>query len=143
MRSMLCLIAPHSIQHRVDSLTRASDSVLVVYDTVKRTFTKTLARYDTMRVTDTVVRFDSVTRETVVYVNRDVADTAIKACTLVARTCESGWRLEHTARLTLDSLLANQKSQTREAIRAGRVSMLRVGAIGVGVGIVAGMLFRR
>lgn len=60
-------------------------------DTILRVQTKTavqtLMRYDSLRLTDTVTRVDSVTKEVRVFVDRAVADTAIRSCTLARLTC--------------------------------------------------------
>lgn len=96
-------------QARADSLQRAYRT-----DTVR--LWRAVTRYDSTRVTDTLVRVDSVTHETVVYVPRAVADTAIRACTLALRTCEQ----RVAAADSLTALARSEATVTGDALTAAR-----------------------
>jgi hypothetical protein len=115
------------VQARVDTLTQ----VVRVTDTVYRRDTLRLrvavTQWDSIRVTDTLVR------EQVVYVPRAAADTVLAACRLVLRSCEA----RVAAR---DSLIHALNEQVR-AVQATQPPAWRVWAerglllaAGVGVG---------
>lgn len=65
-----------------DSLQQVQTRIDTVYQTDTIRLWRTLAKYDTARVTDTLVRNDTV------YVRRDVADAAVEGCKLTVLTCE-------------------------------------------------------
>jgi hypothetical protein len=67
---------------RVDTLVQERVRLDTVYrrDTVR--LWRAITQYDTARVTDTVMRGDTV------YVSRDVADEAVNACKATVQTCE-------------------------------------------------------
>lgn len=78
--------ARNAIERKVweDSIARLqmkADGTQVVYvrDTVRAVQWRT--RYDTLAVTDTVIRNDTV------YVRKDLADSTIQACTLALNSC--------------------------------------------------------
>ena len=65
-----------------DSLKHVQAKVEIRYVTDTVRLWRTLARYDTARVTDTLTRNDTV------FVPRAVADEAVAACTATVLTCE-------------------------------------------------------
>jgi hypothetical protein len=77
------------VQVRVDTQYRA--------DTIRLWRAKTV--YDTARVTDTLMRGDTI------YVPRDIADEAVQACVSSVRTCEEGRAVaDSLARAAWDSV---------------------------------------
>lgn len=82
-RALMEAIAKRDVERLIDTV-RVRDTVYR-RDTIR--FRSVLARYDSTRVTDTIV----VTRHdtAVVYVERAAADAAIQSCQLVVRSCES------------------------------------------------------
>jgi len=118
--------------------TRATANVARVDTLYKRDtirLWRTVAQYDSIRVTDTiaVVRAES----TVVYIPRPVADATINQCVLTLRTCEQGLRAR-------DTLITSLRSQLR-TIESSRPSQFKVwgervlwGAAGYGLGVAIG-----
>lgn len=107
---------------------RQVDSVYV-RDTIR--LARWRDRWDSVRVTDTVVR------DSVVYVNRDIADSTISACRAVVVSCEARVAARDSALAALRAAL--------KAEQAARPSQLRVaidralwGAAGLGVGVLVG-----
>jgi hypothetical protein len=70
------------VQERITTLTHEVKVATPVYITDTVIAYKARTRYDSARVTDTVMRHDSV------FVLRSVADTAINACTVALHDCE-------------------------------------------------------
>jgi hypothetical protein len=103
---------PTTYQVRVDTLVRESARLDTVYRTRKVRYDSIMAKYDTVRMTDTVMVNDTV------YIPRAVADSAITACRLVVTTCEAQ-KANLTARLAIaeSSLTAKSKRSPLTAIK--------------------------
>lgn len=103
-----------------------------VYSTDTIRFSRWRTRWDTARITDTVMR------DSVVYVNRDIADSTISACRAVVASCER--------RVAARDSLITALNASLKAERASRPSALRLAldrafwaAAGLGVGVVVGV----
>jgi hypothetical protein len=121
-------VASRQVADRV-RIVRQVDSVYV-RDTVR--LARWRDRWDSVRVTDTVVVAD------IVYVPRDAADSTISACYAVIRSCE--------ARVAARDSLAASLQGALQAERAARPSALRVGvdrALWAAAGLAAGMVLSR
>lgn len=91
-----------SYQLRVDTLVKESVRLDTMWRERKVRYTAKMATYDTVRMTDTVVRNDTV------FIPREVADSAISSCRAVVTTCELQ-KANLTARLALaESTLAHK-----------------------------------
>lgn len=88
-----------SLDATVASLKHQEAKVDTVFRTDTLALNRVLVRYDTARVHDTV------TVDSVVYVERAVADSAVRACTVSLAHCEEGWRLATARADTLARLL--------------------------------------
>lgn len=71
-----------SVASRVDTLRVVEARLDTVYKARVVTAERWRTRYDTSRVTDTVMRADTV------YMRRDVADSAVTSCYAMVETCE-------------------------------------------------------
>lgn len=91
-----------SYQMRVDTLVKESVRLDTMWRERKVRYTAKMATYDTVRMTDTIVRNDTV------FIPRDVADSAISSCRAVVTTCELQ-KANLTARLALaESTIAHK-----------------------------------
>lgn len=91
-----------SYQLRVDTLVKESVRLDTLWRERKVRYTAKMAAYDTVRMTDTVVRNDTV------FIPREVADSAISSCRAVVMTCELQ-KANLTARLALaESTIAHR-----------------------------------
>lgn len=101
-------------QARVDTVERIVARTDTVYRAQVRTLTRELVRYDSARVTDTLV----VTRHdtAVVYVERAAADNAVRECRALILTC--------SARVAAGDTLANALRGEIKALNAERPGWL-------------------
>lgn len=91
-----------SYQVRVDTLVKEAVRLDTLWRERKVRYTAKMATYDTVRMTDTVVRNDTV------FIPREVADSAISSCRAVVTTCELQ-KANLTARLALaESTIAHR-----------------------------------
>lgn len=91
-----------SYQMRVDTLVKEAVRLDTLWRERKVRYTAKMATYDTVRMTDTVVRNDTV------FIPRDVADSAISSCRAVVAICEMQ-KANLTARLALaESTIAHR-----------------------------------
>jgi hypothetical protein len=113
-----------------DTLAVAQARVDTVYVDRVRTLTRTLTRWDTVRVTDTVVV------NGVVYVPRIVADSAIDACRQVVVSCDARVAIRDARLAVVDSLrvLERQRPWTAAGLTYG------TGGLGIAVQRDAGRL---
>lgn len=87
-------VKPREYALRVDTLVRESVRLDTLWRNRKARYDSVIARYDTVRMHDTVV-VDSI-----VYVPRDVADGIVFSCRSVLNTCEAQ-KANLTARLAV------------------------------------------
>jgi len=107
---------PVAYQVRVDTLVKQAIQLDTVWRTRKVRYETKMARYDTVRVTDTILRNDTI------FIPREVADSAISACRAVVLTCESQ-KANLTARLAIaESTLA--KKDVTPLLWAGGIGMI-------------------
>lgn len=83
------------VQHRLDT----------IYRTRRERYDSVLTAYVTLRVTDTIMRADTV------YIRRDMADSIVKQCGLVIVSCET--RVAN-ARAQIDALNAQWHASRRK-----------------------------
>lgn len=106
---------------------RALDTVYL-RDTV--VMSRLITRYETSRVTDTIVRNDTV------YVRRDVADSAIAGCQTVVLSCEARVRV-------LSQSLAIAESTIRSApVPRRKTSLTALVPAALAGGIIIGLIAR-
>ena len=118
-----------SLDATVASLKHQEAKVDTVFRADTVALNRVLVRYDTARVHDTV------TVDSVVYVERAVADSAVKACTITLAHCEEGWRLATARADTLARLLPMLKPPPTWPKWA-------LGALGLAAGFFAGRHFK-
>lgn len=100
---------------------------LYVRDTIR--LTRWRERWDSVRVTDTLVLHD------IVYVPRDAADSVISACYAVVRSCEARVAARDSLIVTLQEVIKAERDKRPSALRVWAERALWLGA-GVGVGAV-------
>lgn len=108
--------APLAYQVRVDTLVKEAARLDTVWRTRKVRYETKMARYDTVRVTDTLMRNDTI------FIPREVADSAVSACRAVVLTCELQ-KANLTARLAIaESTIAHP--DLKPAIMAGTIGLI-------------------
>lgn len=83
-----------------DSLAKVQAKVDTIYARQTRTLEKVLTVYDTVRVTETIVRNDTV------FIPRIVADRAIEACRQTVLSCDESRRIMGERIKTLEAIPA-------------------------------------
>lgn len=116
-------IAQHA--SRVAHAVTAQRETTYVHDTLK--LSHAITKYDTARVTQTI------THDSIVYVPRDVADSAVRACRDVANSCAALHAADSAEIHALHTEIA-----ARDADRPSRLHRLAVDAAFLGAGYLAG-----
>lgn len=111
-----------SYRQRVDTLVKESVRLDTVYRTRTMRLKTTLAWYDTVRMTDTLVRNDTV------FIPRAAADSAVSTCRAVVQTCDEQ-KANLTARLAIAESTIAHKPVT-PLVWAG------------GIGLIIGLILR-
>lgn len=113
----------------------ASAKAETVFVHTKEAAYVTRTHYDTARVVDTL------TRDSVVYVRRDVADTAIRACTLALNSCAALHAADsaeiHALHVEIAARDAERPSRLREFARDA--ALLGAGYVAGRAGLGAGL----
>lgn len=105
------------------------------YVATERTLTKTLTKYDTARVTQTI------THDSIVYVPRDVADSAVRACRDVLNSCAALHAADsaeiHALHVEIAARDADRPSRLRTLLTDGALVAggYVLGRAGVGAGL--------
>lgn len=113
---------PIAYQLRVDTLVKEAARLDTVWKVKTLRYTSAMTRYDSVRVTDTIVRNDTV------FIPRAAADSTVLACRSVISTCEAQ-KANLSARLAVaESAMAHR--DIKPLLMAG------------GIGLILGLLFR-
>lgn len=91
----------------IDTLRVVQNKLDTLYKTQRVTATQWRTEYDTARVTDTLMRADTV------YVRRDIADSVIDSCFVLVSTCERRVANLQTQVYTLDEAWERAESNAR------------------------------
>lgn len=73
----------NNVLYRIDTLRVTEQRLDTLYKTQRVRYDSIVMQWDTARVTDTIMRNDTV------FVRRDVADSVVSACRVLVTTCES------------------------------------------------------
>jgi hypothetical protein len=112
-----------SLQAR-DTLRIIEKQLDTLYKVQRVAATKWRTEYDTARVTDTLMRADTV------YVRRDIADSAIQACSVLVSTCERRVMNLSTQLRVMDDAFADEQ---REAQRWKAYTIATAIALGIAI----------
>lgn len=91
----------------IDTLRIVQQKLDTLYKTQRVTATRWKTEYDTARVTDTLMRADTV------YVRRDIADSVVDACFTLVSTCERRVSNLQAQVYTLDDAWSRAESDAR------------------------------